>query len=135
MWVINAHCDIFAWHDYLHMQNKNEALWRSVMHMMSPKHKYTIIFVFDLAKSTKFFFSFSYDNIWTNFYARLPRARHYIFPLSPSLIIHENYIIFTPSSVFNCHFYELFDLNFKFFDKNVENIQLILPFMVSLWPI
>ena len=37
------------------MQNKNEALWRSVMQMMSPNHEYTIIFVFDLAKNTRFF--------------------------------------------------------------------------------
>ena len=74
-----------AWYDYLHKQNKNKALWRRVMQMMSPNHEYTIIFVFDLAKKK---FSFSYENIWTVSYARLPRARHYIFPLSPLLIIH-----------------------------------------------
>ena len=124
-----------AWYDNLHMQNKNEALWRRVMQVMSPNHACTIIFVFDIAKSTRVFFSFSYENFWTKFYARLPRARHCIFPLSPSLIIHRNYITFTLSSVFNCYFYELFNLNFKFFDKNLENIQLILAFTASLWPI
>ena len=119
-----------AWYDCLHMQNKSKALWKKVVQMMSPNHDYTIIFVFDLAKSTRFFFSFSYENIWTKFYARW----HYIFPLSPSLTIHGNYITFTPSSVFNCCFYELFNLNFKFFDKNIDNIQLILSFTASLWP-
>ena len=51
-------------------------------------------------------------------YARLHRIRHYIFPLSPSLIIHGNYITFTPLSIFNCYFYELFNLNFEFFLTN-----------------
>ena len=55
-----------------------------------------------------------------------------VFPLSPSLTIHGNYIAFTSSYVFNCYFYELLNLNLKFFDKNVENIKIILPFMASL---
>ena len=63
----------------------------------------------------------------------MSQERHYIFPLSPLLIIHGNYITFTPLSVFNCYFYELFNLNFKvFFDKHVKNIQLIKAFMASL---
>ena len=50
--AIFLHC--YNAYDYLHMQNKNEALWRRVMQMMSPNHEYIIIFVFDLAKSMFF---------------------------------------------------------------------------------
>ena len=77
-----------AWYDYLHKENKKEALLRRVMQIISPNHEYSIIFDFDLTKSTRLFFKFSYENTWTKFYARLPRARHYIFPFLPSLIIH-----------------------------------------------
>ena len=125
-----------AWYDYIHMQNKNETLWMRVMQRMSPNHEYTIIFVFDLAKSIRFFFSFSYENIWTKLYARLPRARHYIFPWSHSLIIHENYITL-PSHLYLSLiviFMRYSILILIFWQKRTE-IQLILPFMGSVWPI